>query len=132
MASLKRCKLLRFYTRGGNGRYTLLGRWLEHWDGHRLPELWNVLMGDLSLVGVKPLLSEDIDQITEAWQQKRHDHSPGFTGMWYLQTNPTSSLDDILIADAYYIAIRSWREDLKILKQTPSAWWRRSRSWNNN
>jgi NDP-sugar pyrophosphorylase family protein len=127
--SLRACDMLHFYTRKRSGNYTLLGRWIEQWEGHRLLELWNVLKGDLSLVGVKPLSHEDINQITEVWQQKRHDHSPGFTGMWYLQTDPTSSLDDILIADAYYVAIRSWREDLKILKQTPAAWWRRSRSW---
>ncbi|MBE2220079.1 MAG: sugar transferase [Anaerolineae bacterium] len=128
-ASLKSCELLHFYTRKENGRYTPLGHWLEKWEGHRLPELWNVLKGDLRLVGVKPLKPEEIKQISEVWQQKRHDHTPGFTGMWYLQTNPQSNLDDILIADAYYIAIRSWREDLKILKQTPSAWRRRSNSW---
>lgn len=127
--SLQACQLLNFYTRKDNGRYTLIGRWLEKWDGHRLPELWSVLKGDINLVGVKPLNAEEIDQITEDWQQKRHDYNPGFTGMWYLQTGPASSLDDVLIADAYYVAIRSWREDLKILRQTPSAWWRRRKSW---
>ena len=127
-AALKSFKLLRFYTRKENGRYTRFGRWLESWEGHRLPELWNVLKGELRLVGVKPLLAADVAQITEAWQQKRHEYHPGFTGMWYLQTTADSSLDDILIADAYYVATRSWRGDLNILKQTPSAWWRRSKT----
>jgi lipopolysaccharide/colanic/teichoic acid biosynthesis glycosyltransferase len=93
-----------------------------------LPELLNVVKGDLRLVGVKPLSSEEINEITEDWQRQRHDYNPGFTGLWYLQTLPKSSLDDILIADAYYVAVRSWREDLKILKQTPSAWYRRLKS----
>lgn len=128
VARLQSFRMFHFYTRKENGRYTLFGRWLEKWEGHRLPELLNVVNGDVRLVGVKPLAPEDIDQITEDWQQKRHDYHPGFTGMWYLQTLPKSSLDDILIADAYYVAIRSWREDLKILKQTPSAWYRRLKS----
>ncbi len=96
-----------------------------------MPELWNVLKGELCLVGVKPLTTGDMIQITEAWQQTRNDYYPGFTGNWFLQTNPNSGLDDILIADAYYVATRSWREDVKILKQTPSAWRRRSKSWKN-
>lgn len=128
-SSLQPCLLLRFYTRKGNGRYAFLGRWLENWEGHRLPELWNVLKGELCLVGVKPLSSADIARMTETWQQKRNDYYPGFTGTWYLQTNPDSGLDDILIADAYYLATRSWHEDINILKQTPSAWRRRSKSW---
>lgn len=127
--SLQSCKLLRFYTRKKNGRYALFGRWLENWEGHRLPELWSVLKGELRMVGVKPLSTEDMARITETWQQKRNDYYPGFTGTWYLQTNPNSDLDDILIADAYYIATRSWREDINIIKQTPSAWRRRSKSW---
>lgn len=127
-ATLKSLKLLHFYTRRENGRYTLFGHWLEKWEGHRIPELWNVLKGELRLVGVKPLCAADVVQITEAWQQKRHDYHPGFTGMWYLQTNSDSSLDDILIADAYYVATRSWRGDLKILEQTPAAWRRRSKN----
>jgi NDP-sugar pyrophosphorylase family protein len=129
--SLQSCNLLRFYTRKGNGRYAFLGRWLENWEGHRLPELWSVLKGELRMVGVKPLSTQDMAGITEAWQQKRNDYYPGFTGTWYLQTNPNSGLDDILIADAYYIATRSWREDISILKQTLSAWRRRSISWKN-
>jgi NDP-sugar pyrophosphorylase family protein len=128
-ATLQSFKLLRFYTRKKDGRYAFLGRWLEHWEGHRLPELWNVIKGDISLVGVKPLTTENIAQITETWQQKRHDYYPGFTGIWYLQTNQSSGLDDILIADAYYVATRTWREDLKILLNTPSAWWQRYKNW---
>jgi NDP-sugar pyrophosphorylase family protein len=120
--------LLRFYTRKENGRYTPVGHWLEKWEGHRLPELWNVLKGDLHLVGVKALTATEAAHITEAWQQKRNEYQPGFTGLWYLQTMPGSSLDDTLISDAYYVATRSWREDLKIIKKTPTAWWRRARN----
>jgi len=117
--------LLRFYTRKENGRYTPIGQWLEKWEAHRLPELWNILKGDLHLVGVKALTAEEAAQISEGWQEKRNEYQPGFTGLWYLQTMSGSSLDDILISDAYYVATRSWREDLKIIRQTPSAWWRR-------
>ncbi|MCA9875314.1 MAG: sugar transferase [Anaerolineales bacterium] len=124
---LQRFALWRFCVRKKDGRTTRLGRFLKNWEIYRLPELWNVLKGDLRLVGVKPLTEEDVRQISDVWQQKRHESSPGFTGLWYIQTRPDSSLDEILIADAYYVATRNWREDLKLLSQTPAAWWRRLR-----
>lgn len=126
--TLTRFSLLRFYTRRDNGRFTHLGHWIEKWEGHRLPELINVLKGDIHMVGVKALLPADAAKISEAWQQKRNEYQPGFTGLWYLQTRSDSSLDDTLIADAYYVATRSWRNDIKILAQTPAAWWRRAGS----
>lgn len=126
--TLTRFSLLRFYTRRDNGRFTHLGHWIEKWEGHRLPELINVLKGDIHMVGVKALLPADAAKIGEAWQQKRNEYQPGFTGLWYLQTRSDSSLDDTLIADAYYVATRSWRNDIKILAQTPAAWWRRAGS----
>jgi NDP-sugar pyrophosphorylase family protein len=126
--SLQKFQLWRFSVHKRDGRFTRIGRWLEKYELHRLPELWNVLAGDLRLVGVQPLVSSDIEQITEVWQQKRHEYTPGFTGLWYIQTRPDSSLDEILIADAYYVATRSWRKDLSLLGQTPSAWRRRLRN----
>ncbi len=119
--------LWRFCTRR-SGQSTAFGRWLEKWDLHRLPELGNVLMGRLSLVGVKPLLPEEAAEITEAWQLQRHEYQAGFTGLWYVQNGRNSQLDETLIADTYYVATRTWREDLKILRKTPAGWLKRGRS----
>lgn len=119
---LRSFSLLRFCTQRKNGQPAALGRWLEKWDGHRLPELLNVLRGDMSLVGVKPLSAEAVGQIHEAWQEQRHSYQSGFTGLWYLQNGRDALLDEILISDTYYVATRTWREDRKILWQTPAAW----------
>lgn len=118
-------ELLRFKTRHDDGKYTLLGKWLEGWELHRLPELWNVVQGTLGLVGVKPLSAEEAEQVHEEWQRRRYEHPAGFTGVWYIQTTDQNELDDVFIADAYYAATRTWRSDLKILLQTPKTWFNR-------
>jgi NDP-sugar pyrophosphorylase family protein len=114
--------LLRFRTRMESGEFTSIGRWLEQAEIHRLPELWNVLVGDLRFVGVKPLSIEDADRLTEAWQQVHHDYAPGFTGLWYLLTTPNSDLDEILVTDIFYLKTRTIKEDLKIILKTPGVW----------
>jgi NDP-sugar pyrophosphorylase family protein len=119
--------LLWFRTRQEDGRPTRLGRWLEKWDLCRLPELGNVVIGDLGLVGVKPLSLEEAGQVTELWQQKRYDYHAGFTGLWYVQTGGGGEWDEVLVADAYYAATRNWREDLRLLCRMPLAWLRRGR-----
>ena len=119
--------LLHFETRRADGRLTWLGGWLEKWQLHRLPELWNVVQGELGFVGVKPLSPEESAQITEEWQLKRYEYPAGITGLWYIQTNANSELDEILITDAYYAATRTWRGDWKLLLQTPAAWLKKVR-----
>ncbi|NNJ11063.1 nucleotidyl transferase [Chloroflexales bacterium ZM16-3] len=117
--------LLNFQTRRRNGGYLPGGRWMEHWEFNRLPELFNVLRGDMDLVGVKPLRPEDADHLNEEWHQKRHDARAGMTGLWYQETDPSSDLDTVIIADVYYTATRTWRSDLMLFLRTPSIWARR-------
>ena len=93
----------------------------------RLPELFSVLKGDMSMIGVKPLSPQDQEQAKEAWQQRRFESKPGFTGLWYVQTNKNSSLDEIFITDAYYVSTRSGKKDLILLFQTVTAWSRKVR-----
>jgi NDP-sugar pyrophosphorylase family protein/lipopolysaccharide/colanic/teichoic acid biosynthesis glycosyltransferase len=122
---LRKFELLQFRTRRADGRHAPLGRLVERLELHRLPELVNVLLGDLSLVGVKPLSPEEAERLTEEWQQRRHERPAAFTGLWYLQTDPASDLDAVLVADVYYTATRTWRGDLLLLLRTPAAWLRR-------
>lgn len=119
-------QILHFQTRRRDGRYTLGGRWIEQWELNRLPELFNVVHGDMALVGVKPLRPEESALLTEEWHQKRYDSRAGLTGLWYQQTEPDSDLDTIIIADVYYTATRTWRSDLMLLLRTPSIWARRN------
>jgi NDP-sugar pyrophosphorylase family protein len=127
-AALRTFDLYAFRILDSHGTMSRLGRWLHHWELDRLPELWNILNGDLELVGVKPLLPEDTATLNEEWHRKRFECAPGFTGLWYVQTNAGSDLDEILVADAYYAATHTWRDDLRLLWQTPLAWWKRRRS----
>lgn len=114
--------LLAFRILGSDGTISRVGRWLHRWQLDRIPELWNVLRGDLELVGVKPLLPEEAAALNEEWHQKRYECPPGFTGLWYIQTGAESDMDDILVADVYYAATHNWREDLRLFWRTPAAW----------
>jgi lipopolysaccharide/colanic/teichoic acid biosynthesis glycosyltransferase len=123
--SRKPYPLLRFHIPAKSRTNRLLRYCLTHLEGYRLPELWNVIVGDLGLVGVKPLSVEEAGKITEAWQKKPYDYSPGITGLWYVDTRPDSKTDAFMIADAYYTVTRSWKEDLRLLLRTPYAWLKR-------
>lgn len=127
---LRTFAMLHFQTQRANGALPRLGRWLERLEWDHLPALWNVLRGDLLLVGVKPLNPSEAAQVQEEWAQQRYQWPAGLTGLWYVQGQPgqMAALDDTLVADAYYTATRTWRDDLKLLARTPRAWLRRARS----
>ena len=117
-------ELLNFSTQR-RGKETRFGRWLKRSNLNRLPELISVADGTIGMIGVKPLTSAEAEQITEEWQHKRFEYMSGFTGLWYTQNSDRSSLDEIVISDVYYVATRTWRDDLKIVSRTPGQWWRR-------
>jgi NDP-sugar pyrophosphorylase family protein len=123
----KSLSVLNFYSTATNPVAAWLSRWQARLEWERLPELLSVMAGGLSLVGVKPLTGEEAGQATETWQQAQREFEPGLTGLWYLQTDPDSDLDSVLITDVYYGATRSWRNDMAILWQTPAAWFKRMR-----
>lgn len=118
-------RLLRFRTRRSDGKMPALMRWVNRSELDRLPELWNVLRGDLSMVGPKPLSVSEAASLKEAWQQAHFDRVPGFTGLWYFQTNSESDMDEVLVVDAYYIAMSNWRKDARLLWNTPKNWFYR-------
>lgn len=117
--------LLNFQTRRPDGSPTPGGRWIERWGLQRLPELFNVLRGDMALVGVKPLHPEQAGQLREEWHQTRHDALAGFTGLWYIQVGSSHNVDAVIVADVYYAATRSWHGDLRLLAGTLPTWLRR-------
>ncbi len=121
---LRKFPLIQYQTRRKDGSVPLLGRLLEKTQVCRIPELINVIKGDLAFVGVKPLSPKDAEQLTEEWQKVRFGVPAGVTGLWYLQTSEDALFDQVLIADAYYTATRNMMGDLNILWQTPGAWWK--------
>lgn len=123
--ALQTFELLAFQTARKDGTTSRVGRWLMRWELDRLPELFNVLRGDLALVGVKPLRLEETAQIQEEWYQKRYECPSGLTGLWYIQTDPGCDLEEILLADTYFAATRTRRTEIMLFLRTPLAWVRR-------
>lgn len=120
-------KLYHLQTRRADNTITALGQWLERYEFHRLPELWNVVCGDIGLVGVKPLPLEESIRLQEAWQQSRYGAQAGFTGLWYTEATAATDADELSILDAYQAIAHSWQDDLRQLWLTPHAWLRRVR-----
>jgi sugar transferase EpsL len=98
-------------------RLTSFGRFLRAWSLDELPELWNVLRGDMSLVGPRPLLMEYLP-LYSAEQARRHDVRPGLTGLAQVQGRNALQWTERLAIDVWYVDNRSLRMDLSILWQT--------------
>ena len=110
--------------RGPNGallpdadRLTPFGRFLRSSSLDELPELWNVLKGDMSLVGPRPLLMRYLDRYTPE-QARRHEVRPGITGLAQVSGRNALSWDEKFALDVWYVDHRSLALDLKILAQT--------------
>lgn len=95
-------------------RLTPFGAWLRASSLDELPELWNVLKGDMSLVGPRPLLVEYLPLYSPE-QARRHDVRPGITGWAQVNGRNAISWDDKFRLDCWYVDNRSLRLDLKIL-----------------
>ncbi len=98
-------------------RLSRVGRWLRSTSLDELPELWNVLRGDMSLVGTRPLLMEYLPLYSPE-QARRHDVKPGLTG--WTQVNGRNSLtwEEKFKLDIWYVEHRSLSLDLYILALT--------------
>lgn len=102
-------------------RITRIGRFLRRTSVDELPQLWNVLRGDMSLVGPRPPLPREVEQYS-AHQRQRLCVIPGITCYWQIQPKRNSlSFDEWLALDMKYISERSFGTDLKILLGTVRA-----------
>lgn len=95
-------------------RLTSFGQFLRSSSLDELPELWNVLKGDMSLVGPRPLLMEYLP-LYSAEQYRRHDVRPGVTGWAQINGRNTLSWEDKFALDVWYVDNRSLWLDIKIL-----------------
>jgi lipopolysaccharide/colanic/teichoic acid biosynthesis glycosyltransferase len=100
-------------------RLTRLGRFLRRTSIDELPELVNVLAGDMSLVGPRPLLVEYLPLYTPE-QARRHDVRPGITGWTQVNGRNALSWDEKFALDVWYVDHRSLRLDWEILAKTVS------------
>jgi lipopolysaccharide/colanic/teichoic acid biosynthesis glycosyltransferase len=98
-------------------RVTRLGRILRAASIDELPELWNVLRGDMSLVGPRPLLMEYLDQYTPE-QARRHLVRPGITSWAAVNGRHQLRFEERIALDVWYVDHRSLRLDLRILWMT--------------
>lgn len=95
-------------------RLTPLGRWLRSTSLDELPELWNVLKGDMSLVGPRPLLMRYLPLYSPE-QARRHDVRPGVTGWAQINGRNALSWEEKFKLDVWYVDHKSLSLDLKIL-----------------
>ena len=99
-------------------RVTPIGRWLRRWSLDELPQLVNVLKGEMSLVGPRPPIPAEVERY-ERWQRRRLSMKPGITGLW--QVSGRAGIDDFsdwIALDLRYIDQWSLWLDLKILLKT--------------
>jgi lipopolysaccharide/colanic/teichoic acid biosynthesis glycosyltransferase len=104
-----------------DARVTAVGHVLRRTSLDELPQLWNVLRGDMSLVGPRPPLSYEFEQYA-SWHRRRVlEAKPGITGLWQVQGRSRTSFEEMVRLDLRYARRWSLWLDVKILCQTPGA-----------
>ena len=106
-----------FKVKSGDPRVTRVGSFLRRTSLDELPQLWNVLRGDMSLVGPRPFVVYEADQIT-GWALHRLDMTPGITGLWQVLGRNDIPFEEMVKLDYLYVTNWSLWWDLKILCQT--------------
>lgn len=101
-------------------RVTRLGRLLRRSSLDELPQFWNVLIGDMSMVGPRPAIPYELD-FYKPWYFRRFDAKPGLTGLWQVVARCSIDFDGMIQLDIEYIKRQSFIEDIKILFMTPGA-----------
>ena len=104
-------------TRDDERRLTKVGSWLRNWSLDELPQLWNVLRGEMSLVGPRPLLMQYLEQYTPE-QARRHDVKPGITGWAQIHGRNAVAWEKRFELDVWYVDHWSLWLDIKTLWMT--------------
>jgi lipopolysaccharide/colanic/teichoic acid biosynthesis glycosyltransferase len=102
---------------GDDARLTALGAWLRKSSLDELPQLWNVLKGEMSLVGPRPLLIEYLPLYDEK-QRRRHEVRPGITGWAQVKGRNAISWEEKFDLDVWYVDHVSFRLDMRIMALT--------------
>ena len=104
----------------GDARITKSGRILRRLSLDELPQLWNVVRGDMSVIGPRPTLRYQVEQYDER-QLHRLDVKPGITGWAQIHGRARLPWSERIELDLWYVSHRSWKTDLLILLRTPLA-----------
>lgn len=103
-----------------DSRVTKLGRFLRKYSLDELPQFWNVLCGDMSLVGPRPAIPYEVEEY-HAWHLRRLETYPGLTGLWQVSGRCTKNFDESVRLDIEYIENQSLWLDIRIILKTPLA-----------
>ena len=104
----------------GDPRITRVGRVLRRLSLDELPQLWNVLRGDMSMIGPRPTVAEQVERYTPH-QRRRLEVKPGLTGWAQVHGRAALPWSERIELDVWYVDHRSPRLDLRILLRTPLA-----------
>jgi lipopolysaccharide/colanic/teichoic acid biosynthesis glycosyltransferase len=96
---------------------TRVGRVIRRTSIDELPQLWNVLRGEMSLVGPRPFIPDDAEWI-DGWAQRRYCVRPGMTGLWQVSGRNDLTFEDMCRLDQLYVSSWSPGLDMRILFQT--------------
>jgi lipopolysaccharide/colanic/teichoic acid biosynthesis glycosyltransferase len=101
-------------------RITRVGGFIRRTSLDELPQLWNVLKGDMSLVGPRPAIPYEVEMY-KPWHRLRLDAPPGITGLWQVSARSSVKFDEMVQLDIEYVLNQSLWVDFQILLRTPQA-----------
>jgi lipopolysaccharide/colanic/teichoic acid biosynthesis glycosyltransferase len=107
----------------GDSRITRTGRVLRKLSLDELPQFWNVVRGEMSIIGPRPTLRYQVEKYTPR-QMRRLEVRPGITGWAQINGRATLPWDERIELDVWYVDHRDWKTDLLILARTPLALFR--------
>jgi lipopolysaccharide/colanic/teichoic acid biosynthesis glycosyltransferase len=99
-------------------RITRVGRLIRKLSLDELPQFWNVMRGEMSVVGPRPALMNEVAEYDD-WHRERLRVKPGITGLWQISGRSELKFEEMVLLDVYYIENWSPLEDLKIMLKTP-------------
>ena len=120
VAKLNECRGAAFKVKD-DPRITRIGRWLRRLSIDELPQLWNVLVGEMSLVGPRPLPDRDVDGFDQRWLNRRFSVKPGLTCIWQANGRHEIDFDEWMELDLQYVDQWSLGLDFEIMIKTVPA-----------
>jgi lipopolysaccharide/colanic/teichoic acid biosynthesis glycosyltransferase len=101
-----------------DNRITAVGHWIRRWSVDELPQLFNVLRGEMTLVGPRPAIPYEVAEYP-SWYRQRFSVKPGLTGLWQVSGRSERTYEEMVRLDIEYTKSRSLGLDLSILVKTP-------------